>query len=95
MTPLGRFQKWYAIQREVLWDNAYSTKIYSLGNPGWAIDIDLKETPTESKFFQELEMERSEHDWIFAKNAEGIFQIRCGPQNLEEALTIFCDWSES
>ncbi len=95
MTPLGRFQKWYLDQCDGDWEHIFSIKIETLDNPGWAVDITVKETKLESKLFSPIRIEKTDNDWIHAVIKDGVFLINCGPQNLEDALAIFCDWTES
>lgn len=95
MIALERFQKWFLDQCNGDWEHIFSIKIETLDNPGWAVDIPIKETIIESKSFIPIKIERSDIDWIHATIKDNTFFINCGPLNLNEALTIFCDWVES
>jgi len=53
------------------------------------------ETELEGKGYQAIKVERQADDWIHCSIQEGKFKIRCGPQNLEEALAIFLSWCTS
>jgi len=94
MTSLERLQTWYADQCNGLWEHSYGIKIDTLDNPGWTLEVDLNETDLEEHQFEKVLTERSEDDWLFAKREEMRFKVDCGPRNLDEAITIFCDWAE-
>jgi|GEM_PF-3749943 len=60
----------------------------------WYITIDLQETQLESKEFNRVAVERSEHDWFHCFLENGQFHGACGPFNLEEAVGVFREWAE-
>lgn len=95
MSLLKRLQNWYRNQCDGDWEHTYGISVSTLDNPGWRVEVDLKETSLETKLFKEIRDERTEHDWIHAWITDSVFNLACGPQNLDEALTIFCDWAES
>jgi Immunity protein 53 len=93
MTTLGRFQEWFASNCNGDWEHGAGTTITTLDNPGWSIDINIGGTLLEGRSFQSVRVERSEHDWLHASITETEFRARCGSKNLEECLTIFCNWA--
>jgi len=95
MALIKRLQRWYLNQCNGDWEHAYGLEITTLDNPGWRVKIELQETALEPKQFESIELERTENDWFHIWVTESVFNIACGPQNLDEALTIFCDWAES
>lgn len=94
MTNLARFQAWYLSQCDDDWEHTYGICITTLDNPGWSVDIALEETSLQEKDFESIRSERSKNDWLFVSRTPEKFKIRCGPNNLEEGLGIFCDWAE-
>lgn len=95
MQPLERLQVWYQGQCNGDWEHTYGIKIDTLDNPGWTVQISLQETYLEAESFEDVEINRTSNSWIFARVTEKIFKISCGPRNLDEALSIFCNWAES
>ena len=92
---LERLQNWYLAQCDEDWEHSYGVKIDTLDNPGWSVDIDLNDTPLESKQFPTLHIQRdNEQDWIHCKIENSRFSGSCGPKNLEELLCRFLDWAE-
>jgi len=86
-------QNWYASQCNGEWEHSYGIHIGTLDNPGWTIDINLRETELENKFMNEIEIERSDDDWIDCFIRDKHFKGNGGPHNLIELLTIFKDWA--
>ena len=93
MTNLERLQTWYLSQCDGDWEHSFGIHISTLDNPGWRVNIHLNETSIEGHEFQELRIERSESDWLFAWKTPKEFNIACGANNLEEGLGMFCDWA--
>ena len=91
---LFRLQNWYLSQCDEDWEHQNGVHIDTLDNPGWMMSVDIAETELEEKSFDFTKIERSEHDWIIARVDKKKFEIDCGPENLEEAMTIFLDWAE-
>jgi Immunity protein 53 len=85
-------QQWYLENCNEDWEHTYGIKINTLDNPGWHIVIDLDETSIEEFIFQEVEIDRTENDWIRCMLRGKTFDIACGPLNLLEALNIFRNW---
>lgn len=94
MTPLARFEAWFASQCDGDWEHGAGIAISTLDNPGWSVNIDLQGTSLEGRPFTSVEIERSENDWFHAASTGSAFTIACGPNNLEESLALFCDWAE-
>jgi hypothetical protein len=63
-------------------------------NPGWWLNIDLKDTNLLDRSFNSLEDHRSEHDWVVACKQDSMFESYCGPLNLDEMIGVFIAWSE-
>jgi hypothetical protein len=96
MTTLERLQNWYLRQCDGEWERTYGILIGTIDNPGWMVGVSLKDTTLEKKPFDRIEKEHSEHNWVHAWIADDdVFECACGPENLDEALSIFCDWANS
>ena len=89
---IKRIQNWYKLNCNGDWEHSYGFSIATLDNPGWAIRIDLSETPLEGldfqKVFQNIEYE---HDWFHIKTTQKVLEIACGPENLKQVFNIFLD----
>jgi len=91
---LNWLQNWFYSQCNGDWEHNTNVIIKNLDNPGWKISINLIDTDWENKILERVIIERSENDWISYKIENNIFQIACGPLNLEEAIAIFREWVE-
>lgn len=84
------------------WQDFNGISITTLDNPGWYVKIDLDETNLESKVFVEVNIERTERDWVQCKvifedeneDENRRFIGAGGPTNLVEILEIFKNWAE-
>ena len=92
---LAELQKWFLSNCDGDWEHGNGVRIETLDNPGWSIWINLIDTKLDGKVFERLEKERSESDWVVCWVEERTFKSACGPENLEEALQSFLDWSNS
>lgn len=95
MNNLKWLQKWYLRQYDGNWEHFYGINIETLDNPGWFIKIDIAETDLENKIFRRIEIERDNDDWVHCWVEDLVFNGVCGPENLDELMTIFRDWVES
>ncbi|WP_090638615.1 Imm53 family immunity protein [Neobacillus massiliamazoniensis] len=106
MNIINWIQNWYSKQCDFDewsgWQDINGISITTLDNPGWYVKIDLDETDLESKVFEEVNIERTEHDWVQCKvifedeneDENRRFIGAGGPTNLEELLEIFKNWAE-
>jgi hypothetical protein len=88
-------QKWYQAQCDGDWEHSRGIHLGTIDNPGWSLRVNLQDTELEKKIFQKIEIERSEHDWLFCKVNNNIFDGVCGSTNLPEVLKLFRNWAES
>ncbi len=97
MDILNWLQEWYSKNCEDTSVHYFGVKIETLDNPGWTVKIELLDTKGyfEGKIFEEMKIERSDDDWLFCKVENKEFKGACGPENLEEMLSIFKVWVES
>ncbi|BDD05509.1 immunity 53 family protein [Aureibacter tunicatorum] len=90
MQVLERLQNWYKNQCDGDWEHYHGVKIETIDNPGWAITIDLNETPLEGVQFV-ISNDISEFDWFHIKIIDNKY-IACGdPSKLNFLLEYFLD----
>jgi hypothetical protein len=85
---------WYSQQCDGDWEHSFGIEISSMTNPGWGITVSVQETELKDKIFQEIDLQRSDEDWVFCRVKKGFFEGRCGTFNLVEVLQIFKEWVE-
>src|SRR5262245_38176857 len=93
MDELREFQTWYASQCDGDWEHEAGIQIYTLDNPGWAVDIALAETQLENMLFAEVNDVEPEKDWVMCRVQDGEWQGRGGPLMLARILRHFLDWA--
>jgi hypothetical protein len=87
--PLSWLQDWYVAQCDGDWEHEWGVKIGTFDNPGWSLEVDLTNTPLEDVAFTKIDVERSDHDWLFCEVVDNKFKAACGPRNLAEAIEQF------
>jgi hypothetical protein len=92
---LASLQKWYAAQADDDWEHSYGLTIGTLDNPGWCVEIDISDTPLESRPFAEAKDLDPKLNWIRCWVEGGKWRAACGPHMLERALQIFLDWANA
>lgn len=95
MDHISRLCAWYESQTYEDWHEDYGIKIYNIDNPGWGLVVDLEHTSLENKNFVEMDIERSDTDWIAIRKSDGKFNAYGGPNNLKEMIDVFLEWSSS
>ena len=74
MDQIEWLEKWYQQNCNGYWEHFYGIKIETLDNPGWRIDIDLRETQYENLTMEEIRKEQGDNDWIRCIISDGIFR---------------------
>jgi hypothetical protein len=77
------------------WEHGNGIRIATLDNPGWCLRINLADTELVNKPFQDVELDRSDDDWIRCFKENEKFEGAGGLFNLSQILQIFRDWFES
>jgi hypothetical protein len=90
--PLHFLIDWYRTQCDGDWEHQFGIEIGTLDNPGWRLHIDLINTPLEGRGAKPAKTERNENDWLHYWSDGRRFEAACGPSNLLEALSAFCDF---
>ena len=92
---LDSLQEWYVSMCNGDWEHTYGITIETLDNPGWAITIELTDTPLYSRSFDTIKIQREdENDWILCRIENGVFKGDCGPRNLKGILQTFLMWAK-
>lgn len=94
MNTLEMIMNWYESQCDGDWEHSFGVKIDTLDNPGWSVQIDLAETNLVSRTFDEIDIQRSERDWIYCAVSNDKFKAAGGIKNLEELLITFLLWAK-
>ncbi|MEO7101270.1 MAG: immunity 53 family protein [Luteolibacter sp.] len=95
-TTLQKLADWYAGQCHANWEHGYGIKIETIDNPGFAIDIDLRETFLESAPYPEKKDSYDTEDrWMICRRTEFRFEGRGAPSRLEDMIEEFLRWSEN
>jgi hypothetical protein len=100
MDALTRLQQWYRSQCDGDWEHSSGVTIGTLDNPGWSLDVDLRDTPLEAKSFKEHSYgvgsgaATSRDEWLVCKVEQNVFRGRGGPFKLQEMIEVFLDWAE-
>src|SRR5258708_35827752 len=98
MDALTRLQQWYRSQCDGDWEHSSGVTIGTLDNPGWSVDVDLRDTPLEGKPFKEHSYwvgggaATSGDEWLVCKGGRNVFRGRGGPLKLQEIIEAFFVW---
>ena len=70
-------------------------RIDTLDNPGWTVEIDLRETELDEKAFEVIARgdSQTDVDWIHCKVESEKFVASGGAANLTEMLGVFLAWA--
>ncbi len=97
----GWLLSWYAAQCNGEWEHTYGIRIESLDNPGFIIEIDLRETDLEGRTFAYVEFgdgawtdEPQEH-WYHCQVKDGVFVGAGGIYSLMTIINVFRHWATS
>jgi hypothetical protein len=93
MDALKELQSWYYSYCDGIWEHQKGIKIGTIDNPGWRVEINSIGTKNENIPFESIKIERTEDDWVHCWIKDKVFNMACGPLNLEEALGIFLKWA--
>lgn len=93
-TELQRLQKWFSLHCNGDWEHTYGVTVRTLDNPGWMLEVELRDTTHEGLPFQMVNVQRSDEDWVICSVKGTRFTGAGGVHNLEEILRTFLDWVE-
>jgi hypothetical protein len=86
---------WFYKQKGKEKEHENEIKIGTIDNPGWYFEINLTNTGLREATFQEIDINRSEHDWLYCSIKDRLFQGFGGPLNLPDLIKNFRVWAES
>jgi len=101
MSALQDIEVWYLSQCNEIWEHSYGVRIGTIDNPGWSVEIELKDTNLMNKAFSARTYGVHEHsadpenNWIYCNVEDNKFIGYGGPKKLEEILNIFLTWAGS
>ena len=95
MNVFQQLSDWYMSQCDGDWEHSYGVVIETLDNPGWRIKIDLAETRLSGRFFDAVQINNSETDWIVVEIQEDAFIGHGDPSKLEKIVQIFVKWASA
>jgi hypothetical protein len=87
-------QRWYESQCNGDWEHQYGISIETQDNPGWRVEIDLKDTPFAGIPFPRVE-ERDGNRWLLCWIEKDKFIGAGDPTKLSEIIQRFLVWTGS
>ena len=96
--------RWYLSECNDDWEHSYGVKIDTLDNPGWKLQIDLRETVLQGRPFEKVQHGEPADDlgewrrlgsWWVAEVKDDTFEAACGPLDLPSVVGVFRQWVES
>ena len=94
MNDIQWLENWYRSQCDGDWEHCYGVRISTLDNPGWAVQINLNETPLFGEPFDTINIDNGDDDWIICRIRDGYFEGNGDPDKLEKIISIFRHWVE-
>lgn len=93
MEIMDWIQNWYDDNCDNDWEHMFGIKIYTVDNPGWAVEIDLKNTKIENKLFNKIQYDHGDSDWLLCYVKDSVFQGNGDSHKLSMILDIFKTWA--
>lgn len=90
---LNRLQNWYRSNCNGDWEHSWGIKIDTLDNPGWIVDIDLRDTCLENAEI-DSSFDNGEDDWYFTKTKDQHFTASGDFNKLNKILEVFFEFLE-
>ncbi len=85
-------QQWYEAQCNGDWEHQYGVSIETLDNPGWRVEIDLKDTRFAGGSFTRVEEKRQNGEWLLCWTENDKFVGAGDPSKLIVILQHFLEW---
>lgn len=93
---MRRLQEWFYGRCDGDWEHRTAVSIVTTDNPGWFVQIDIRETPWAEKDFKLVKQyPESELDWLTCYVKKGLFEGACGPMRLGDLIEVFLSWTEA
>jgi len=94
MNLITWLEDWYTSNCDGDWEHQYGISIETLDNPGWHLKLNLTYTLYDDVAFEEIKIERTEHDWVWCRKFDGNIDCMGGPKNFGEMLGIVKKWMD-
>jgi hypothetical protein len=88
-SALEYLEEWFQAQCDGHWEHSYGIKIETTDNPGWYVEIDLKETQWEEVEKSFVRFEISDAEWVQFEVRGGTFRGSCDVASLNQLLFRF------
>jgi hypothetical protein len=95
LDELEWLQEWYRGNCDGLWEHGSGIAIETLDNPGWRVDINLRDTRFSGLQHEKLKIEKAENDWIVCSIEDEKFKGYGDAMKLKEIIAVFRDWVET
>lgn len=95
MNALKGLQNWYTSQCDGDWEHSFGVRVETLDNPGWLLEVDLRETSLLDRTFRSIQRgdPNFDVDWITCKVEQEKFIAAGGAHSLEEMIATFLTWA--
>lgn len=91
---IAAISEWYSRQCNGDWEHEYGIKITTLDNPGWLIEVDIRETEMEGgQNFRSVASE-SHDSWLQYWSDGKAICVACAPKALNSALACLVELLE-
>ena len=91
---MQRLQAWYAGRCDGSWELRYGVCITTIDDPGWRVQVDVRDTGLDIDDFVAVSIRRSDGDWLVCEIKAGRFEGVGGVGNLSEIVEVFLRWAE-
>lgn len=95
IATMARLEEWYRAQCNGDWEHTYGISIETLDNPGWSVEIEVKDTLLYGVPFATVErVILLDVDWLRCEVMDGVFRGSGGIGRLAEILELFLNWAD-
>lgn len=91
MENIKALTDWYASNCDGDWEHTFGVRIETSDNPGWIVEVDIKETEVEGKVVFEESID-NEEDWYYIKSNGKVFEGCGDPAKLGFLLDKFAEF---
>ncbi len=84
--------KWFEEQCDGKWEHGSGIALSTLDNPGWRFAVNLRGLVAERLPFQEINIEKDEHDWLRCFVEDRKFVGAGDPSKLPDIIGHFLDF---
>ena len=88
-----QLQRWYEAQCNGDWEHQYGISVESLDNPGWRVEIDLKNTSLAGASFTRVEERNRSGEWLLCRTENDKFIGDGDPTKLIVIIEKFLEWT--